>query len=159
MENNQGQTNAETTVKKKSDTLGIVLAITGVVLAVCYFGSTGTTANTQEIDKNTTTISQPTNEIATSETTDNPAIEILQHKKSVDAYIGVTTIYVVVRNNSNDLVPYLQINASFYDKNGGIVGTGMGNTTNLAAHAKRTIEVMATDIHGATSYSLDIENY
>ena len=84
-------------------------------------------------------------------------IEILQDKASTDA-LGIMTVYVVVRNNSDELKHYVQVDASFFDKDGGIVGTGIGNTSNLAAHSERTINVLAMDIHNAATYKLDVKD-
>ena len=64
--------------------------------------------------------------------------------------------FVLVKNNSGILQDYVQVNATWYDKDGKLVGKGMGNTTNLADGAKRSIEVHCSDIVGGVRYELEI---
>ncbi|TDW99364.1 FxLYD domain-containing protein [Dinghuibacter silviterrae] len=86
---------------------------------------------------------------------------ILQSNAKTESLNGEThiTIDAVVQNNSSQLMDYVQVSASFYDKNGKVVGTGMGNTTNLAAGAKRTIEVIGINIDSAARYELEITDH
>lgn len=60
-------------------------------------------------------------------------------------------------NNSDVLKSYVQANATFYDKQGTIVGTGMGNTTNLAPHSKRTIDVIGMGVEHSSRYEVELE--
>lgn len=87
-----------------------------------------------------------------------PAVEILQHKADYEKYSKSYTVHVRCKNNTENLIKYLQINVTFYDKEGNIVGTGIGNTTNFAAGKERTVDVIAMEIEGADNYELDIEN-
>lgn len=75
-----------------------------------------------------------------------------------DPSIDVTTIYCRVKNNSNKLVTYLDLKATFFDKNGKIVGTGLGNAANFASGTERTIDVLALQIQGASKYEVVVEN-
>lgn len=87
-----------------------------------------------------------------------PAIEILQHSAEYESVMNSYTIHCRVKNNTNKLVSYMDIKATFYDKDGKIVGTGMGNATNLAAGAEKTVDVMALDIDNADKYEVQVDN-
>lgn len=87
-----------------------------------------------------------------------PAVEILQHKANYEATMNSYTIHCRVKNNTEKLVSYLDIQATFYDEKGNIVGTGMGNAANLAAGAEKTVDVMALDIDNAAKYEVQVDN-
>ncbi|HVA98480.1 MAG TPA: hypothetical protein VNG53_06260, partial [Bacteroidia bacterium] len=54
-----------------------------------------------------------------------PDIQILQKRIKWNPDVqGAVTIDCVVRNNSNDLKDYVELDASFFDKGGKILGTG-----------------------------------
>jgi hypothetical protein len=91
--------------------------------------------------------------------TTTPDIVILQKKAKWNSDIrGAITVYCVCHNNSDNLAGYVEIDASFFDKDGGILGTGMGNTTNFPAHTDRTIEVTAMDINSNLDhYTVDLK--
>ncbi len=84
-----------------------------------------------------------------------PELQILQHKAEKGGS-DYRSIFVLVKNNSGVLQEYVQVNATWYDKDGKLVGKGMGNTTNLADGAKRNIEVHCSDIIGGVKYELEI---
>lgn len=90
--------------------------------------------------------------------TEVSAVEILQQTSEYESYTNSYTIHCRVKNNTSKLITYMDINATFYDKNGVIVGTGMGNTTNLAAGAEKTIDVLGLDINNADKYEVQIDN-
>ncbi len=85
-------------------------------------------------------------------------IEILQHSEKKETLAGSTyrTVHVQVQNNGSNLEDYVEIKATWFDKDGKIVGTGMGNTTNLASNAKRVIDVQGMDVDNAARYELEI---
>lgn len=87
-----------------------------------------------------------------------PAVEILQQTSEYESYTNSYTIHCRVKNNTDKLITYVDINATFYDIKGTIVGTGMGNTTNLAAGAEKTIDVLGLDIDNADKYEVQIDN-
>jgi len=89
---------------------------------------------------------------------EKPDLQILQ-KNEIKKYGNFRTICVVVKNNTTSLMSYVELNATWYDSKGTVVGTGMGNTTNLAAGAKRTIEVTGMDIYNAVKYELSDPEY
>lgn len=87
-----------------------------------------------------------------------PDVEILKHNATYEEVMDAYTIHCRVRNNSSELINYLDIKATFYDKKGNIVGTGMGNAANLAGGAEKTIDVMGLDIQNCESYEVAIDN-
>jgi hypothetical protein len=87
-----------------------------------------------------------------------PDVEILQHSSEYNSTMNSYTVHCRVRNNTNDLISYLDIKATFYDEQGKIVGTGTGNAANLAAGAEKTIDVMAMGVDNADRYEVQINN-
>lgn len=85
-------------------------------------------------------------------------IEILKHSMTYESTMGAHTIHCRTRNNTDKLVMYMDIKATFYDKDGNIVGTGLGNTANLAGHAEKTIDVMAIGVENASKYEVQVDN-
>ncbi len=81
-----------------------------------------------------------------------PKIEILQTTEKGDSFSR--TVYVRAKNNTNKLCSYCEFNVTYFDANGKIVGTGMGNTTNFAAGSERTIECIALEIEGAAKFEV-----
>ncbi|MDR9399578.1 MAG: FxLYD domain-containing protein, partial [Salibacter sp.] len=63
-----------------------------------------------------------------------------------------------VKNNTDDLATYVELKGTFYDENGKIVGTAMGNATNLASNAEKTIDVLGLDIDNAAKYEIQVNN-
>lgn len=84
-------------------------------------------------------------------------VEILQTTHDFEEYSESYTLHVRVKNNTDDLISYLQLNATFFDEEGKIVGTGMGNTTNFAGGAEKTVDVIGMDIQNAANYEVQIE--
>lgn len=62
-------------------------------------------------------------------------------------------------NISKNNQPYVKPNATIYDASDKVVGKGMGNTTNLAAGAIRTIEVICLDIYNSSRYYVEVTDY
>jgi len=87
-----------------------------------------------------------------------PDIEIVKHSMTFESMMGAHTIHCRTRNNTDKLVVYMDIKATFYDKDGKIVGTGIGNTANLAGNAEKTIDVMAIGIENADKYEVQVDN-
>lgn len=99
-----------------------------------------------------------TDTVKTEQGDSKPAIEILQHSSDYEPTMNSYTIHCRVKNNTDKLVSYMDIQATFYDKEGKIVGTGMGNAANLAAGAEKTVDVMALDIDNADKYDVQVDN-
>lgn len=117
----------------------VIVFIVGIFASDTDYTSTGSTSVTTE----------------TGET--KPEVEILQTSDDFEPYSESYTIHVRVKNNGDDLISYLQLNGTWYDKAGKIVGTGIGNTTNFAAGAEKTVDVMGMDIQNADHYEVQIE--
>lgn len=87
-----------------------------------------------------------------------PSVEIIKHTAKYEPMMNSYTIHCRVKNNTGRLIDYIDLKATFYDKNGNIVGTGMGNAVNLAGGAEKTIDVFALDIDNADKYEVQIDN-
>ena len=123
-----------------------VIAIVAIVFIVGIFASDSEYSSSET--KSVTT--------ETGET--KPEVEILQTSDEFEPYSESYTIHVRVKNNGDKLIKYLQLNGTWFDKEGKIVGTGMGNTTNFASGAEKTVDVMGMDIQEADRYEIQIEN-
>lgn len=99
---------------------------------------------------NSTTISNTESSI--------PDVEIIKKSAKYDSYLNSYTIHCRLKNNTNELITYIDLKASFYDKNGNIVGTGIGNATNFAAGSEKTIDVIGLDIQNCDTYEVEIGN-
>lgn len=88
------------------------------------------------------------------------SVTLISHNlKSVDQVANSYYIFCRVKNSTSTMIDYVQVNATFFDKNKQVIGKAMGNTTNLGAGYERTIEIVAMDIDSPDSYELDIEQY
>lgn len=87
-----------------------------------------------------------------------PDVEILKTSATYEPYMEAYTVHCRVKNNTNKLISYLDITATYYDKSGKIVGTGMGNCANLAAGAEKTIDVMGLGISSKATYEVEVDN-
>jgi uncharacterized membrane protein YvbJ len=69
-------------------------------------------------------------------------------------------VYGEVSNNTSSLLTYADFTATFYDSNGKILGTGIGNLANLPAHESKTVQIMALDIEPSriSNYKVDVGN-
>lgn len=93
---------------------------------------------------------------ASSENT--PDIEILKHDATFEESMDSYTIHCRVKNNTDKLINYVDIKATFYDKDGNIVGTGLGNAANFAGGAEKTIDVIGLDIQNCEKYEVQVNN-
>jgi hypothetical protein len=82
-------------------------------------------------------------------------IEILSKSES-ESY-GMRTVHVQVRNNTDKLLTNLILKSVYYDKAGGVVGTGMGGSMNIASGAVKTVDIPTMGIEGAATYNVEIE--
>jgi hypothetical protein len=86
-----------------------------------------------------------------------PDIEVVQHNLKKDDFF--THVYVVLKNNSNKNASYIDINSYFIDESGNIIGRGIGNSSDFAAGATKTIDIMcADDVSTAKSYKVELGN-
>ncbi|PWB25169.1 FxLYD domain-containing protein [Flavobacterium sp. HTF] len=86
-----------------------------------------------------------------------PDVEIIKQSAKFEPTLSSYTIHCRLRNNTNELITYLDLKATFYDKEGNIVGTGIGNAANFAAGAEKTVDVMGLDIQNCENYEVEIE--
>ena len=87
-----------------------------------------------------------------------PDVEILKQSATYEEVMNAYTIHCRVKNNTTELINYVDLKATFYDKEGNIVGTGMGNAANFAAGAEKTIDVMGLDIQNCEKYEVQVDN-
>lgn len=69
-------------------------------------------------------------------------------------------VYGEVSNNTSSLLTYADFTATFYDSDGKILGTGIGNLANLPAHESKTVQIMAFGIEPSriNNYKVDVGN-
>lgn len=87
-----------------------------------------------------------------------PDIEILKHNATYEETMDSYTVHCRVKNNTEELIGYVDLKATFYDKKGNIVGTGIGNAANFAAGAEKTIDVIGLDIQNCENYEVQVNN-
>ncbi|WP_211196215.1 FxLYD domain-containing protein [Flavobacterium sp. H122] len=110
---------------------------------------------------NASTVSSEKESIAETEvkkTESKPDVEILKQTATYQDVMNAYTIHCRVRNNTSELISYVDLKATFYDKKGNIVGTGIGNAANFAAGAEKTIDVMGVDIQNCDNYEVQVNN-
>lgn len=96
-------------------------------------------------------------QVATEAEASKPAIEVVSHNLKTDEFS--TTVFAVVKNNSDKTASYLDISSYFYDAEGVVLGSGMGNATEIAPGATKTIEIMCVDdVSKATQYKVELGN-
>lgn len=83
-------------------------------------------------------------------------VEILKSSATYEPYMKAYTVHCRIKNNTNKLISYLDLTATYYDKSGKIVGTGMGNCVNLPAGEERTVDVMGLDISNKATYEVEV---
>ena len=122
-----------------------------IVFAGFLFMAFGSDDDTKPTDSTNTTTETASEDAM-------PDVEILKQTASYEDTIDAYTIHCRVKNNSGELITYLDLKATFYDKQGNIVGTGMGNAANFAAGAEKTIDVLGLDIHNCDKYEVQVDN-
>jgi cytoskeletal protein RodZ len=134
-----------------------VLAIIGIIAAALSNSKTTKSAGSTVVQTKAAS-TQPQQDQKQDE---RPELEIIKQSASSEVLNDETivTVHVQVQNNTNQLKDYVQVSATFYDKAGKIVGTAMGNTMNLAAGAKRTIDVVGMDIEKSDHYEVEVADH
>jgi hypothetical protein len=135
-------------MKRKVQHLFSALALAGFVFIA--FGS--------DDDKKSKLRTNSKTDYTTVTDTENskPDVEILKQSAKYEPTMSSYTIHCRLKNNSADLITYLDLKATFYDKNGNIVGTGIGNAANFASGAEKTVDVMGLDIQNCETYEVEI---
>jgi hypothetical protein len=85
-------------------------------------------------------------------------VEILKQSATYEPTLNTYTIHCRLKNNTSELISYMDLNATFYDKKGNIVGTGIGNAVNFAGGAEKTVDIMGLDIQNCETYEVQIGN-
>lgn len=134
-------------MKRKVQHLFSAIAFAGFIFIA--FGSGDDKKN--NFKKNSsTTISSTENSI--------PDVEIIKKTAKYDSDMNSYTIHCRLKNNTSELITYIDLKATFYDKDGNIVGTGIGNAVNFAAGSEKTVDVLGIDIQNCDSYEVEIGN-
>ena len=135
-------------MKRKVQHLFSALALAGFVFIA--FGS--------DDDKKSNSTTNSKTDYTTVADTENskPDIEILKQSAKYESTMSSYTIHCRIKNNTANLITYLDLKATFYDKNGNIVGRGMGNAANFAAGAEKTVDVMGLDIQNCETYEVEV---
>ena len=133
-------------MKRKIQHLFSALTLAGFIFIA--FGSGDD--NKKNYKNSSTTISNTENSV--------PDVEIIKQSAKYDSSFNSYTIHCRLRNNTNELITYLDLKATFYDKDGNIVGTGIGNAVNFAAGSEKTVDIMGLDIQNCNTYEVEIGN-
>ncbi|MGX7666061.1 FxLYD domain-containing protein [Flavobacterium pedocola] len=136
-------------MKKRVQHLLSVIVITGFLFIA--YGSGDDKAN-----ETTSNVSISSDETVIEN--EKPEVEILKHTANYESTMNAYTVHCRVKNNTDELIDYLDLKATFYNKKGDIVGTGIGNAANLAAGAEKTIDVLGIDIQNAENYEVEVGN-
>lgn len=96
--------------------------------------------------------------ISSTTTEQIPDVEILKHNATYEEIMNSYTVHCRVKNNIDELIDYVDLKATFYDKKGNIIGTGLGNAANFAAGTEKTIDVIGLDIQNCEIYEVQINN-
>lgn len=137
-------------VKKKP---GCLKVIGGIFIVLIIIGIIASLSQSPPSSDTTSTTRQ-------SKTTSSPkklpkvSIENLSFKYDQFAVY----VYGEATNNTNSLLSYADFTATFYDADGKILGTGIGNLANLPAHESKTVEIIAVDIQPSRikEYKVDV---
>lgn len=133
-------------MKRKVQHLFSALALTGFVFIA--FGS--------DDDKKSNSRTNSKTDYTTVTENSKPDVEILKQSAKYESTMSSYTIHCRLKNNSTDLITYLDLKATFYDKDGNIVGTGIGNAANFASGAEKTVDVIGLDIQNCETYEVEI---
>lgn len=123
----------------------------GVLIFIGFLSNLGKDDQKENIKTSSESLSSiPTEKI--------PEVEILKHNATYEESMSSYTIHCRVKNNTEELIDYVDLKATFYDKKGNIVGTGLGNAANFAAGAEKTIDVIGLDIQNCENYEVQVNN-
>jgi len=130
-------------MKKFLQIAGIVFV---VLLLIGYFSS--------KDDAKTSTDTSTKTEISTPA---KPAIEIIS-QNFINSEIGPKVV-TEIKNNTNKAVTYIDLKSVFYDANNSIIGTGIGNATDIPAGQTKTIDILTMDnIAAGKHFKVEIGN-
>lgn len=135
-------------MKRKVQHLFSALVLAGFIFIA--FGSGDDEKTKRNLNSSSTTITE-------TERTE-PDVEIIKQSAKYEPTLSSYTIHCRIKNNTDELISYIDLNATFYDKKGNIVGTGMGNAANFAAGSEKTIDIIGLDIKNCETYDVEIGN-
>ena len=117
-----------------------------VLLVIGYFSSN---------DKETTTTTQESkSEVSAPK---KPAIEIIS-QNFVGGDFG-TKVVAEIKNNTDRTASYIDLKSVFYSEQNAIVGTGIGNATDIGAGQTKTIDIFTMDnVGSAKQFKVEIGN-
>lgn len=117
-----------------------------VLLVIGYFSSN---------DKETTTTTQESkSEVSEPQ---KPAIEIIS-QNFVGGDFG-TKVVAEIKNNTNRTASYIDLKSVFYNEQNAIVGTGIGNATEIGAGQTKTVDILTMDnVGSAKQFKVEIGN-
>jgi hypothetical protein len=81
-----------------------------------------------------------------------PKIEILSFSQKMDEF--ASHVYAEVKNNSTKKAAYIDFKVYYYDENGGIVGSGIGNMTTRARTNKNSECLSMDNLDNAKKYKV-----
>jgi len=118
-----------------------------VLLVIGYFSSNDKETGTTTTQENKSEISAP----------QKPAIEIIS-QNFVGGDFG-TKVVAEIKNNSDRTASYIDLKSVFYNEQNAIVGTGMGNATDIGAGQTKTIDILTMDnVGSAKQFKVEIGN-
>jgi hypothetical protein len=85
-------------------------------------------------------------------------VEIVKTSSKYNETLDGYKLFCQVKNNSASLLKYVTVKATFYNSDGKIVGTGVGNATNISSNAESTITIFASNVTNATKYDVKVSN-
>jgi hypothetical protein len=83
-------------------------------------------------------------------------VEIVSSNETVDE-IGVRTVHVEIRNNSDKLLSSCCLKSIYFDESQKVVGAGNGTGLNIAAHATKIIDCMTMSVENVKTYKVQVE--
>lgn len=72
--------------------------------------------------------------------------------------MGTLEVICTVKNTTDREVPVIVVEATFYDKDDKIIGTGLGTSTSIKPGRESTVNCLSVDVTEADHYTLDIKS-
>lgn len=85
-------------------------------------------------------------------------VEIVKTSSKYNETLEGYKIFCQVKNNSASLIKFVTVKATFYNDDGKIVGTGVGNATNISSNEESTITILASNVTNASEYDVKVSN-
>lgn len=127
--------------------------ITGIIIAVIIVISIigGLMDNGDSKTKSTTGAPEPKEEAAPAK----PKIEVLSINEKSDAYSS--SVYAEIRNNTDKTATYCDFKSIYLDESGAVIGSGIGNLSDLAPGQTKTTQIISMDdVSNAKKYRVEV---